>query len=137
MPIVQPFDPASVVEVPPPSIPEYDEAGYYNPDRDSYVTYEQACRIVQAMYHPELSIVAADIPKATQLFKVEDEAGEYRYICDWSNGFHQTLPAIGRQLDIEEKNKPGEGIKRTLKKIYDEMRVVGLKVDWWVYDRVK
>ncbi len=138
MPIVPRFDPASVVERPPEPIPAYDKAGYFNPDRDSYVTHKQACAIAKAMaYYPHLYIVKATIPKSTQLFKIEDEKGEYRYRCLWSNGFQQTLPAIGRLLDIAGKRDPDTAIKHVLKRIYDEMLATDFEVPDWVYDRVK
>ena len=139
MPIVTPFDPASVVEVPPPPIPPYDAEGYFNPDRDQFVTYKQACAIVKVVYHPQLHVAETLIMKPTGPFPPSERKGkdEHDYRCKWSNGFRQTLAAIGRQLDIEEKNTPGEGIKRTLRKIYAEMEAVGHHVDWWVKDRVK
>lgn len=131
------FDPTSVVEQPPLPPPEYDTAGYYNPDRDSYVTYEQACRIVQACFDPSLYIVSAKIPRAVHGFKSEDEPGEYRFVGEWSNGFKQTVPAIGREIDIREKRNPGQGIKLALRFIYDEMKQSGFDVPDWVYDKVR
>jgi len=131
------FDPVSVVERPPEPIPEYDAAGYYNPDRDSFVTYEQACRIVKACYEPSLHISEAKIPKRVHMYPIEDQPGEFRYHGKWTNGHEQTLPAIGRLIDIEEKRHPGEGIKRALRRIYDEMEAMGRDVPWWVRDRVK
>lgn len=139
MSLVQRFNPASVVERPPEPIPAYDKAGYFNPDRDQFQTYEQACATVEAMYHPQLFITEAEIVKQTGPFPPSERKGEneHEYHCRWSNGFVQTLPAIGRLIDIEEKNTPGEGIKRALKKIYDEMEATGKKVPWWVSDRVQ
>ncbi len=131
------FDPTSVVEEPPRPPPEYDDAGYYNPDRDSFTTYEQAKRIALACHDPSLKIEEATIPKAVHGYESEDEPGEFRYHAVWTNGFKQTLAAIGREIDIREKRNPGQGIKLALRFIYDEMRATGYEVPDWVYDKVR
>ena len=139
MPITPRFEPASVVERPPDPIPVHDKAGYFNPDRDQFVTFKQACAIVEACYHPQLFIVKAEIRAVEGPFPPSERKGEneHDYSCEWSNGFHQTLAAIGRLIDIKEKNKPGQGIKLTLRRIYEEMEANGKKVPWWVKDRVR